>query len=120
VLRLPLLLLLFFGIACFAHTEDYTAQVLRIPDGDTILVEHNGKGLWIRLNGVNCPENYEPYSDIALQTAVELFKGKTLTIRPYHLDPHHRMIADVFLPDGSLANIPLVRSGHCRWSHRYK
>ena len=115
-----LFLVLFLGVACLVNAGDYTAQVLQIPDGDTIQVAHNGKSEWIRLNGVNCPENYEPYTAVATQTAVELFKGKILTIRPLHLDGHHRMIADVFLPDGSSANFVLVRSGHCRWSHRSK
>jgi micrococcal nuclease len=108
-----------FGGVALASAQNYTAQVVQVPDGDTIQVLHNGKREWIRFNGVDCPESGDPYTTIATETAVQLLQGKTVTIRPYHVDTHRRIVADVFLADGSSPNVKLVRSGHCRWSHRY-
>ena len=103
----------------FVYAEHYAARAIQVPDGDTIQVARDGRTEWIRLNGVDCPESGDPYTTIATETARELFLGKLLSIHSLRVDAHHRIVADVFLPDGSSPNVLLIRSGHCRWSHHY-
>jgi endonuclease YncB( thermonuclease family) len=46
---------------------DYTGQVVRILDGDTIEVLHNHHAERIRLSGIDCPEKGQAYGKRAKQ-----------------------------------------------------
>src|SRR5437867_8276417 len=58
-----------------ALAADFTGQVVRILDGDTIEVLHNTRAERIRLNGIDCPEKGQPYGQEAKQAASDLVLG---------------------------------------------
>ena len=45
--------------------EDFTGQVIRVIDGDTVEVMHLGIPERVRLHGVDCPEIGQPYGERA-------------------------------------------------------
>lgn len=97
-------------------------SVLRIIDGDTIVVEINGTSEKVRLIGVNTPETVDPrkkvecfgkeasrfVTDILTGTSVSLEAGVSQGER----DRYGRLLRYVFLPDGSLFNKTIIAEGY--------
>jgi len=69
---LPLLVLLFLSIPIFSQAADsqtgtFTGKVVGVSDGDTISVMRGGRAVKVRLNGIDCPENGQPFGTRAKQ-----------------------------------------------------
>jgi micrococcal nuclease len=99
--------------------------VIRIVDGDTIVVSFNaatGLGLdeRVRLIGVNTPETVDPRKPVerfgkeAALFAEERLLNRTvlLAFDPKLRDYYGRLLAYVFLEDGSLFNLAIVAEGY--------
>ena len=104
-----LALLLFFPLCVFA--EEYSARVVSVHDGDTIVILHQGRAETVRLKGIDCSET----SSRSRNYASDALKGKNVKLKTYGKDKLKRTIADVFLESGRLFNRDLVRTRHCRW-----
>ena|SRR5437870_12654527 len=76
-----------------ALAADFTGQVVRILDGDTIEVLHNTRAERIRLNGIDCPEKGQPYGQEAKQAASDLVLGGEVTLQTYGHDKYGRTLA---------------------------
>jgi micrococcal nuclease len=108
---IPTILVLFLTLPALA--ADFTGKVVSVSDGDTLTVLHNGRGEKIRLYGIDCPEDRQPFSTAAKHFTSELAFDKTVTVVSKGKDRHGRTVADVFLPDDRL----LV--GFAWWFKRY-
>jgi len=97
----------------------FTGLVVKITDGDTIQVLHDGKPERIRLVGIDCPERGEPYSEQATQLTSDLAANQTVTIRPETTDRYGRTVAAVILPDGRDLSQELLRAGMAIWYQKY-
>jgi endonuclease YncB( thermonuclease family) len=113
-----LLFILFFHFPS-AQAADIFSPVFSVVDGDTIEVLHSNRAERIRLNGIDCPENGQAYGKKAKQAASALVFGKEVTLQTFGKDKYGRMIADVFLSDGTNVNHMLVRDGWCWWYRKY-
>lgn len=90
--------------------------VKRIADGDTIEL---ADGRLVRYIGVNAPEvnhernTAEPFGLEARMRNAELVGGHRIRLEldVERMDAYGRMLAYVFLPDGSMVNEKLLRSG---------
>lgn len=81
--------------------ETYPAKVVRVVDGDTIVVEREGGELLkVRVAFVDCPEAKDKLGPAATDFTRRLVDGQPVTLRDYGLDRYHRTLADVILPDG--------------------
>lgn len=98
---------------------DISGEVVGILDGDTIEVRHNQQTERVRLNGIDCPERGQPYSQRAKQTTAASVFEKKVTLHVLGLDKYGRTIADVLLKDGTHVNQQLVRAGWCWWYRKY-
>jgi len=105
--------------ASIAAAEPFTGQVVRVKDGDTIVVLHENKQIDIRLEGIDCPELHQAYGQKAKQATSSLTRGKTVTIHPTGTDRYERTLANVILPDGRNLNQELVRQGWGWWFRKY-
>ena len=110
--RVFLILLLFASVI---SADQFTARVVRVPDADTIVVLHDGKGETIRLNGIDCPELREARGARAQEYVQQRLQGKNISFKTYGKDKLNRTLADIFLESGKLFNQDLVLKGHCRW-----
>lgn len=110
--------------ACSAGNQpspngETSVTVKRVVDGDTF---ESTDGKKVRMIGIDTPETVkpnhpvEPYGKEASQFAKQLLEGKTVTLRfdvePY--DKYNRLLAYVYLPEGTFVNDKLVREGYAR------
>ena len=107
--------------------------VVRVIDGDTIVVSPNEK---VRLIGVDTPETVHPtqaaacFGNEAKQFTRDAVEGKTIRLvmdtvnaKRRHKDRYGRTLAYAYLPDGKMLNAELIRQGYAhaytRFSFRY-
>jgi endonuclease YncB( thermonuclease family) len=91
-------------------------------DGDTVDVELNGKTERLRLIGIDTPEVVDPREPVqcfgreASARAHALLDGKTVRVEGDATqdtrDKYQRMLAYVWLPDGTLFNKAMVADGY--------
>lgn len=116
-----------------AKTHEQGADVVSVVDGDTISVTIDGKKERVRLIGIDTPES-RPNRRMSKQATSESLDSKTIlelgakasthtkTLLPkgthvrleYDVqkrDRYGRLLAYVWLPDGTMANEEIVRSG---------
>ena len=98
----------------------WPGQVIRVSDGDTIVVLTEDKEqVRIRLCGIDAPESDQPFGDEATEFVRELVFAEQVEIKERYLDRYGRTIATVFLPDGTVLGEALIRSGFAWVYPRY-
>ncbi|WHP16579.1 thermonuclease family protein [Cellulomonas sp. ES6] len=98
-------------------------RVVRVVDGDTIVVEQGGDDVRVRLLGIDTPETVKPDSPVecfgpeASARATELLDGQTVRLEydPSQdaVDAYGRTLAYVWLGD-VMVNQTLVAEGYAR------
>ena len=98
-----------------AQTEE-TAVVVRVVDGDTIIVNLNGTEERLRYIGMDTPETDEPYFDQATEANRLLVDGQTVRLvrDVSDRDRYGRLLRYIYLSDGTFVNAELVRQGWAR------
>jgi len=105
-------------------------KVIRVVDGDTIVVSPNEK---VRLIGVDTPETVHPKKSIACfgkeakQFTRYAVEGKTIrlvmdkvNIKRQHKDKYRRTLAYAYLIDGTMLNRELIRQGYAHAYTRFQ
>ena len=98
-------------------------DVIRIVDGDTIVLSINEKNATVRLIGVDTPETVHPQKQVevygreASEFMKNLLKGEQVTLEYEpglsNLDKYGRLLAYVYrYPDGLFVNLEIVRQGY--------
>ncbi len=114
------LVLLLVGTGCGG--QEGLFFVTRVVDGDTIVVEINNRQETVRLIGVDTPETkkpntpVEPYGPEATAFTKGIVEGKRvrLELDVQERDRYGRLLAYVYLPDGTFLNAELLRQGYAR------
>ncbi|UVT21657.1 MAG: thermonuclease family protein [Nitrospira sp.] len=114
-MRLLALFLSLFFCSQAIDAFPFTGQVISVQDGGRFEVLRNGKPERIRLHGIDCPENGQPFSDNAKQATSDLIFSMDVTIESHGKDKYGRTVAEVLLSDGTNVNHVLVREGWCWW-----
>jgi len=94
--------------------------VVRVVDGDTLYVRRGGREESIRLIGIDTPEvpwyggEAECFGDEAGRFTQRLLEGESveLELDRDRIDPYDRTLAYVYLDDGRMVNLLLVRQGY--------
>jgi endonuclease YncB( thermonuclease family) len=84
--------------------------VVKVIDGDSLQVRHNGKIHEIRLYGIDTPEYRQAYSNKAKQFTRRLAHRQVVTVEEKDVDRYGRIVALV-VSRGKLVNRELVREG---------
>ena len=97
-------------------------SVSQFVDGDTIAVNMNGKTEKVRFIGVDTPELHHPkkpvqcFAESAHQFTAGLINTNQVTLEADpeddNRDIYGRLLRYIYLPDGTLVNMELIRSGH--------
>ncbi len=114
-----LLLLLLLLTACGKQS---LFPVSRVIDGDTIEVWIGSSKEKVRLIGVDTPETkapqepVEPYGPEAALFTKKLVEGKSVRLEfdVQERDKYGRILAYVYLPDGTFVNAELLRKGYAK------
>lgn len=119
------LFLLFAQPALAGTAAGQWCKVRWVDDGDTIVLVDGRK---VRYIGINAPEvdhpkynqKAEPFGDDALQfnKSLVLRKQVRLEFDKEKFDQYDRLLAYVFLPNGTFVNLELIRSGYAYYLAR--
>ncbi len=120
IYRIIFLLALFFWPP-WAEAKTIEGKVVKVFDGDTLLVRIEGRDEHVRLREIDAPEvtnrkraGQEPWGGRSKQFAQSLLKGKTVRLEIEARDArdkYQRLLAYVFT-DAILINKEIVRSGN--------
>ncbi len=94
--------------------------VSRVVDGDTIEVSPAVGGIAdVRLIGMDTPETYggtEPYGQKASAFTTQRLEGRQVALEfdVERIDPYGRVLAYVYLPEGTMFNEVLLREGYAQ------
>ncbi len=107
--------------------------VLNVIDGDTVRIDRGGDPVTVRLIGVDAPETVHPdlpvqcFGPQASDYTTQLLHGQQVTLEydqaAGRVDRYGRDLAYLWLPDGQLANLLLLDTGHAReadYGHPYR
>ena len=96
--------------------------VVEVNDGDTIVVDMNGRRETIRMIGVDTPETHRPETPVqcfgpqASTYTKNLLSGVKVRLSADPLntnrDRYDRLLRYVYLPDGQLVQSDLIRKGY--------
>lgn len=99
-------------------------SVSRVVDGDTIDILQDGKIFRARLIGINAPETVDPKKPVecfgreASDKLRSLLAGRQVRLEidgsQERYDKYGRLLAYVFLPDGTNVNLAMVQKGFAR------
>jgi endonuclease YncB( thermonuclease family) len=102
------LLLAFFSLA---QAETLTGRVVRITDGDTIVVLDSSKVQHkIRLTGIDAPERSQAFGTKSKQNLSDLVAGKSVVVDYSKYDRYQRILGKVLL-NGEDVNLEQVEAG---------
>ncbi len=93
--------------------------VIRVRDGDSIVVLRGGVGVEVRLDGIDCPELAQAFGKKAKGFTSGLALGRQVRLVGAGKDRYDRELAEVFLPDGRSLNRELVSAGLAWWFRKY-
>ena len=102
-----------FGLLAFTPQPLMASQVIRVVDGDSLIVKANGITQQIRLACVDAPEIGQiPYGRLAMNALRGLLPADSaVTIFPIKKDRHGRTVGHVSTPGGVDVAEELVRRG---------
>ena len=113
---LPCLIgLLSTAVPAFA---DFSAKVMEVVDGDTIILWHNNRKEKVQLNGIACPDKRQQYGGQAKRFTSFMIQGKDVTVRVVGKDQNGGILGHVFLLDGQELNRELVKEGLAWWDRK--
>jgi len=109
-MRQVIYLLLVFTLP-LAHAETLTGRVVRVTDGDTIVVLDASKEQHkIRLTGIDAPERGQDYGTKSKEHLSELVAGKSVVIDYNKYDRYQRILGKVIF-NGEDVNLEQVEAG---------
>jgi endonuclease YncB( thermonuclease family) len=92
-------------------TQDrFVGKVVGVLDGDTISVMRNGRSVRVRLEGIDCPERGQDFSQRAKQFTSDKTFGNDATILVRDIDRYGRLVARVHV-NGEDISLSLVQVG---------
>lgn len=103
-------------------TQDTAYKIVRIVDGDTVIISYEGEDTSVRLIGIDTPEPNEDYGKEAASFIQNLLQGEFVYLRfgKEKTDIYGRMLAYLYrAPDGLFVNLEIVRQGYGRVETRF-
>ena len=91
-------------------------ELVRIIDGDSIVVDKGQGQIKVRLLGIDCPERNQAYGAEATNTLKETLGSHRLRVKGQKKDRWGRLLAHVYVGE-NLVNLELVKKG-CAWVYR--
>ncbi|PIE73117.1 MAG: hypothetical protein CSA20_03225 [Deltaproteobacteria bacterium] len=97
----------------------FQANVTRIIDGDSLVVQAKDRRYEIRLYGIDTPEYDQPYAGKARRYLKSSFLHKRVTVTPIEYDKYGRLVAIVGEPGMKPVNALLLEKGLAWFYPRY-
>ena len=94
----------------------FSGQVVRVSDGDTIVVLIDHRQVKVRLHGIDTPERAQPWGRQAAKALAHLVAGRDVDVEQTDTDRYGRVVGKVYV-DNLDVNRQLVADGHA-WVYR--
>lgn len=94
----------------------FIARVLKVTDGDTLVVRDSSSELIIRLNGIDAPEIKQEYGKESKRFLEGVCLGKDVMVVVRDMDRYARFVSDIFMLDDVMINQLMVEEG---WAWHY-
>lgn len=112
------LIISFLLLFCFFNAQ-VSAKVIRIKDGDTVVVLLDGDiQKTLRLAEVDCPESGQAFGKNAKQFTSDQIFGKQITFIATDEDRYGRTIAKIYY-DNKYLSQEIIKAGFGWWYYRY-
>ena len=110
--KIPIVFVLINSLLCsFVQADTLTGNVVRIIDGDTVVVLDANKVQYkIRLMGIDAPEKKQAYGKKSKDNLSSLVAGKSVIVEYDKLDRYQRIIGKIEL-SGKDMNLEQISSG---------
>lgn len=113
-----------FGLICAlafaAQAETFTADVIAVVDGDTVLILRDAQKTKVRLLNIDAPEKQQPYGMRARRSLCELLCRRSVRVETSAADQYGRLLATLYV-DGRNVNEEQVRRGMAwEYSHYHR
>ena len=115
--RILFVLILLCSPSIFA--VEIQVEVIRVVDGDTIDVCYREQQLKIRLQGIDSPEQDQPFGHEATMHLSRLVQGKVVSILYESRDRYGRILGKI-LVDGHDINLRMIKDGFAWWYSYYR
>ncbi|RMG39602.1 MAG: thermonuclease family protein [Candidatus Dadabacteria bacterium] len=96
-----------------------TGKVIKVFDGDTVLIRKEAEIKKVRLYAIDCPEKGQLLADKARDRLRGLVWKKEVVIVPHGQDKYNRLLADIVLKSGKNVSDILVSEGLCYWYRHF-
>lgn len=90
--------------------QEFTAKVIAVLDGDTVLIKRASGLLKIRLAGIDAPEKAQTFGEASKRSLSGMVLGKQVKIASQTMDQYGRMVAHLSV-DGLDVNAEQIRRG---------
>lgn len=101
---------MFVLLVHIGYAAAWEGVVVKVLDGDSIVIQRSGEINTIRLYGIDTPEYKQAYSNKAKQFTRRLVNGQRVSVEEKDRDRYGRIVALV-VSQGKLVNRELVREG---------
>lgn len=88
----------------------FSAKVIAVIDGDTLLILHHGQPRKVRLADIDAPEKGQDFGRAAGRSLADMVSGKQVEITSRATDQYGRLVAAITV-DGLDVNAEQVRRG---------
>jgi endonuclease YncB( thermonuclease family) len=78
-----------------AHAEVFTAKIIVVIDGDTVLVRRASGLVKIRLAEIDAPEKVQTLGETSKQSLASMVLGKQVNIKTQTIDKYGRLVAHI-------------------------
>ncbi len=113
-----ILFFVFLVVVPARSDQHFRAKVVKIVDGDSLVIRYKEKSIGVRLWGIDTPEWRQPFSKLAKKYTATLVGNTVVTIEEKDWDSYGRLVAVVTTEDNKLLNEELVKAG-LAWVHIY-
>ena len=97
-------------VALSTQAETFTAKVIVVMDGDTVMVLREGQKIKIRLANIDAPEKEQPFGKQSRDSLLEMVGKKQVQIDSQAVDQYGRLVGLISV-DGLNVNEEQVRRG---------
>jgi endonuclease YncB( thermonuclease family) len=105
-----LILVALLAAGNLAQGAEFTAKVIAVLDGDTVLVKGGNSLKKIRMAGIDAPEKAQTFGETSRRSLTEMVLGKQVKIASEAVDQYGRMVARLSV-DGLDVNAEQIRRG---------
>ncbi|HPM04641.1 MAG TPA: thermonuclease family protein [Candidatus Cloacimonas sp.] len=95
-----------------------SGRVIKIKDGDTIVVLSGNRQITIRLEGIDCPESQQAFGNKAKQFTAREVYGKNVKVHYVAKDRYQRILGTVQYARQKELNLELLKAG-LAWHYKH-